>query len=129
METPTAQSSGFLGSIRALGDDVLVSIHRRIELLSIEVQEEKLRLIQAYVWISAAMFTGALALMFGSLTLVYVFWESARLAVLAGLTLFYTGAVIAIIVAFRRYLRRQPKPFAATLEELKEDRACIHKES
>ncbi|MBI2515542.1 MAG: phage holin family protein [Opitutae bacterium] len=128
METPTTPSSGFLGSIRAFGDDVLASVHRRIELLALEVQEEKLRLIQAYVWISAAMFTGALALMFGSLTLVYVFWESARLAVLGGLTLFYAAAMLVIVVAFRRYLRRQPKPFEATLEELKEDRACIRED-
>lgn len=129
METPTDSSSGFLGSIRALGDGVLASIQNRIELLALEVQEEKLRLIQAYVWISAAMFTGVLALVFGSLTLVYAFWETARLAVLGGLTLLYTGATIAIILAFRRYLRRQPKPFAATLEELKEDRACIRREN
>lgn len=129
METPANPPSGFLGSIRALGDGVLASIRDRLELLSLEIQEEKLRLIQTYLWISAAMFTGALALVFGSLTLVYVFWESARLAVLGGLTLFYAGALVIILTAFRRFLRRQPKPFAATLEELQEDRACIRKET
>ena len=62
---------------------------------------------------------------FASLTLVYLFWESARLAVLGGLTTLYAGALVAIIVAFRRYLARQPKPFAATLDELAVDRTCI----
>jgi uncharacterized membrane protein YqjE len=128
METPANPPSGFLDSIRALGDGVLASIRERLELLAIEVQEEKLRLIQTYIWISAALFTGALALIFGSLTLVYVFWESARLAVLGGLTLLYASALVIILAAFRRFRRRQPKPFAATLEELQEDRACIRKE-
>jgi uncharacterized membrane protein YqjE len=35
------------------------------------------------------------------------------------------GALVAIIVTFRRYLARQPRPFSATLEEIAEDRACI----
>ena len=62
---------------------------------------------------------------FASLTLVYLFWESARIAVLGGLTVLYGGALLAIIVAFRRYLARQPSPFAATLQEIGKDRACI----
>ena len=99
--------------------------NRRLELIAIELQEEKLRLIQTFIWISAAVFTGMLAITFASLTLVYLFWVSARLAVLGGLTVLYASAFVAIIVAFRRYLARQPKPFAATLQEIQEDRACI----
>ena len=66
-----------------------------------------------------------MAVTFASLTLVFVFWESARLAVLGGLTLLYSGALIAIIVSLRRFLANMPGPFAATREELAEDRACI----
>jgi uncharacterized membrane protein YqjE len=36
---------------------------------------------------------------------------------------------VVIIIAFRRYLARQPRPFAATLHEIGEDRACIRTES
>jgi uncharacterized membrane protein YqjE len=66
-----------------------------------------------------------MTVMFASLTLGYLFWERDRLAALVGLTLLYAGGLVAIIVAFRRYLARQPAPFAATLEEIGEDRACI----
>ena len=51
------------------------------------------------------------------------------LAVLGGLTVLYTGALVVIIIAFRRYLARQPSPFAATLHEIGEDRACIRTEN
>ena len=125
METESPDKPGILGSFRALGDGLLASAEDRLELLSVELQEEKFRLVQTFIWISAALFTGMLTVMFASLTLVFLFWDSARLAVLGGLTVLYAGAMVAIIIAFRRYLARQPRPFAATLHELGEDRACI----
>ena len=125
METATPGPAGFLGSLRSLGDGLLASAQDRLELVSIELQEEKLRLIRMFVWVSAIVFLGMMAVVFGSLTVVYLFWESARLAVLGGLTALYAGALVVMIVAFRRHLARQPDPFSATRQELGEDRACI----
>jgi len=119
-------SSGFVGSLRALADGLLATAQERLELFGVELQEEKFRLIQTIVWISAAIFAGGMAITFASITLVYLFWESARLAVLGALTLFYSGALVVAIVAFRRHLARQPRPFAASLQEIQNDRACIH---
>jgi uncharacterized membrane protein YqjE len=125
METASSSHVGFLSSFRALGDGLLATVQDRLELFSVELQEEKFRLIQTFIWICAAVFTAMMALMFASLTLVYLFWESARLAVLGGLTVFYAGAFVAIILAFRRFIARQPRPFTATRQEIGEDRACI----
>lgn len=125
MDPETPVPTGFLASFRALGDVLLATVSDRLELFSVELQEEKFRLIRIFLWISAGIFAGMMAVTFASLTLVYLFWESARLAVLGGLAAFYTGALVAIIIAFRRFLARQPQPFAATLQEIKEDRACI----
>lgn len=125
METANHSREGFLGSFRMLGDSMLGMVQDRLTLFSVELQEEKFRLIQTFIWISAAVFTGMMAVTFASLTLVYLFWESARLAVLGGLTLLYSGGLVAIIVAFRRFVARQPSPFNATLQEISEDRSCI----
>jgi uncharacterized membrane protein YqjE len=125
MEKESPASSGLLGSFRTLGDALVATLQDRLELVSVELQEEKFRLIQIFIWISAAVFAGMMAITFASLTLVYLCWESARLAVLGGLTLLYAGALVTIVVAFRRYLARQPRPFTATLQEIGEDRACI----
>ncbi len=125
----TPDSPGFLASFRTLGDSLLATAQDRLQLFSVELQEEKFRLIQIFVWISAAVFAGMMTLVFASLTLVYLFWESARLAMLGGLTLLYLGAVIAIIVALRRFIARQPLPFAATRDEFDHDRACIRDEN
>jgi uncharacterized membrane protein YqjE len=125
MDPETPAPVGFVASFRALGDVMLATASDRIELISVELQEEKFRLIQIFIWISAAIFTGMMAITFASLTLVYLFWASARLAVLGGLALLYATALLAIVISFRRFLARQPRPFAATLQEIKEDRACI----
>lgn len=129
METPPAASPGILHSVRTFADSLLATVEDRIELISVELQEEKLRLIKVFIWISAAVFTGVMAITFASITLVYLLWDSARLAALCGLTLLYAATTVTIVVAFRRYLGRQPKPFAATLSEIKVDRTCIRTES
>ena len=129
METAPPAPAGFLSSFRKLGDSLLATVQDRFELFSIELQEEKFRLILTFIWISAAVFTAMMAIAFASLTLVYLFWESARLAVLGGLTLFYACTLVLIILAFRRYIARQPSPFSATRQEIGKDRSCIRNES
>jgi uncharacterized membrane protein YqjE len=129
METPSSTPAGLLHSFRTLGDGLFASLQDRIELISVELTEEKYRLIQIFIWISAVVFSGMMAIAFASLTLVYLFWESARLTVLGGLSVFYAGSLLAIIISFRRYLARQSRPFAATLHEIGLDRECIRTEN
>jgi uncharacterized membrane protein YqjE len=118
-------SAGFLDSLRGLGANLLGTVHDRIQLFTVELHEERMRLIQVLLWIGAIAFAGVMAMTFVSLTLVYLFWETARLAVLGGLAVFYVAALVGTAFAFKRYLARQPRPFDATLQELREDRACM----
>lgn len=129
MDPVPPSSAGFAASLRTLADSLLGNLQDRLELFGVELQEEKFRLIRICVWISAAIFAGVMMLTFASLTLVYLFWESARLAVLGGLTVAYAVILAVILSALRRYLARQPRPFAASLQELKSDRSCIRSEN
>lgn len=125
METSPPAASGLMNRLVKLGDGFMAVLQGRLALISTELQEEKFRLIQSFLWISAALCAGLLAITFASLTLVVWFWDSARLAVLGGLTGFYTVGLVALVLAFRSFLGRQPQPFAESLEEIKKDRACI----
>jgi len=129
MDAPEPSSPGFLESLRGLGANLLGTAYDRIELFTVELHEEKLRLFQLLIWIGAIGFAAVMAMTFITLTVVYLFWESARLGVLGGLAVFYAAALIGIVLAFRKYLARQPRPFDATLQELREDRACMQNES
>jgi uncharacterized membrane protein YqjE len=129
MDTDPSAPSGFLASILTLVEGLLAGVQDRLELASIELQEEKFRLIRTFVWVSAIVFLAMMAILFASLTVVYLFSEGARLAVLGGFAALYAAALVVIIFAFRRYLARQPRPFSATMQELTEDRACIRNRS
>ncbi len=124
-EPAPAPPTGFVAALRALADGLLASLQERVELLGLELQEEKLRLIQLFAWIRVIVFTGIIALTFASLALVYYFWESARLAVLALLAGAYAVAFVAGLFAFRCFVARQPQPFEGTVQELTADRTCI----
>ena len=125
MNETDSESPGLLDSLRMLGDSLLATVHDRIELFSLEIEEERSRLILTIIWISLALFAGVMTALLASITLVFLFWETARLAVLLTLTVVYGSALAYTIVTVRRHLARQPRPFAASLAELEEDQACI----
>lgn len=120
-----SSSVGLIESARLFGSQLVSTLQDRVALFSVELQEEKLRLIQMLLWTSLAIFLGIMALTFGTLVLIALFWESARIPLLVGFAIFYSTATAGVIVAFQRFLRRQPRPLAATLAELEADLQCI----
>ncbi len=122
-QSPTAPS--LLASLRSMGELLVGSLHERFELFSLELHEEKHRVLQSLIWLAAALFCGALALVFASITLVVLFWDTARVAALLSLTGLYALAGVLLAMRVRRLRAAQPKPFAATIAELEHDRACI----
>jgi uncharacterized membrane protein YqjE len=120
---------GFLDSLRGLGANLLGTAHDRIELFTVELHEEKVRLVQLLIWIGAIGFAAVMAMTFITLTVVYLFWDNARFAVLVGFAVFYAAALVGTGLAFRKYLARQPRPFDATLQEIREDRSCMQNEN
>src|SRR5882757_4153547 len=112
MSTGTFSSHGVLSAAGSFLESVIGLARNRLELFSAELQEEKYRVIQTMVWIAAAVFAAAMAMAFASLTLVYLFWERARLEVLVSLTIFYVAALGIILWRFKRFVNLQPKLFA-----------------
>ncbi|HEY0947100.1 MAG TPA: phage holin family protein, partial [Opitutaceae bacterium] len=102
---------GLVDALRNLGDNLIAGVEERMRLLSLELQEEKFRLVQTLIWISASMITTVLALAFISLALVYAFGEEARLLVIGVLALVYSAACLTCVWLLRRLLLRQPRPF------------------
>ena len=63
-----------------------------------------------------------------TLTLLVVFWQEHRVIVLVLLTLGYATGTGATFWTLRNRLRDW-QSFAATLEQIKKDRACLQKEN
>lgn len=124
MESSTA-SPGLLGTFRLLSERLLSALHTRFELLSVELQEEKLRLFECFLLLGGVLVAGTLGLFFGSVLVIAYFWESARLAAVGGVAGFYLLLAATLYVLYRRRLHRAPRPFAATIAAIQEDKACL----
>lgn len=127
MAAPSSIFAGMLGARRGLGDGLLVVLGRRPQLVALELHEEKMQLMRIRLWLGAIIGVGLLGLVFVSRTIVQLYGPEARFAALGGVALSHVGALLVFVCTFRRYLASRPLPFAATLEELRKDRACIRK--
>ena len=98
----------------------------RLELLTVEVQEERERLLHA---ILLAFGVAAFALLAGlalTAAIVVLLWTCSPLAVLLTLTGLYGAAGICL---YRRLtgLLRNWQTLSASLDQLRKDRACLEK--
>ena len=98
-------------------------LQSRLELVAIELGEERQRLQTLLLLGLVAVLFGLLAL--GSLTalLVILFWDLGHWQVLTVLTLLYVGVAAYCVYRLRAALRNAPGPFAATRAEFAKDSA------
>jgi uncharacterized membrane protein YqjE len=126
MEPPPSQAGQLVKASKRLARRLLIIGENRFELLMVEVQEERERLLRA---ILLALGVGAFGLLAGvALTgaIVVWFWEVSRLAALLVLAGLYGAAAVCL---YRRLMRllRDWQNLPATLEQLRKDRACLEK--
>jgi uncharacterized membrane protein YqjE len=119
-----AKATGLFGSLKRLGDLTLATAQNRLQLFAVELQEEKIRFVQAIVLAAAAVALGAVALTLVTITVVVLCWDGGRvpaLCVLSGLYIIATGAAVWLL---KKKLAGAPA-FNSTLSELEKDRACF----
>ena len=109
-------------SPRRLGAAFLGLLHSHVELLGIELQEQKARTVSLLLFAGLAL-VFALLLLVGLSTLVLiVFWDDHRLAAIIGLCVFYALATVFCGIRLKAAIFDESSPFNATLEELAKDR-------
>jgi uncharacterized membrane protein YqjE len=123
-ETGT-KPGGMLASLRRMGDSFLALAQSRLQLFALELQSEKLRLMDALLWLSIAVALGAMGLIVGTVALAIYLWEMARYVGLALVSGLFVGAAVVIVWRLREGIRKGPMPLAGTIAEFKKDRACL----
>jgi uncharacterized membrane protein YqjE len=118
------RSDGAFATLRRLGGRVLGITHNRLELFAVELEEERARLWEAGLLAGAVLGLGLMTVVTVTFTVAVIFWEEHRVAVLAGFSLFYLLATLALYWRLRRRLQNW-RAFSASLAELKEDRKCL----
>lgn len=120
-----AESGGLMESLRRLADTLLAIFQTRIELLSNEIEEERLRIAQMLLYGSVALLFFGLAIIMLTVFFVVLFWDSNRMLVLGGFAALYFVAGLLVWNALRRMAREKSKLFSASLAELADDRDLL----
>ena len=125
MSESGTKPGGVLASLRRMGDSLLALVQSRLQLFALELQSEKLRLMDALLWLSVAVALGAVGLILGTVTLAIYLWETTRYTGLVVLTGIFVGVAAVIVWRLREGIRKGPMPLAGTIAEFKKDRACL----
>ena len=122
MSDNTSNSSkGLLDSLTVLAGSLVSIARTRLELLSIDLEEDRIHLLSVVLLSLAALFSLVVGVVLVAILLVVIFWESHRLLVLGSLAGFFlvTG-LVACGFALRK-AKTKPRLFTSSLLELFKD--------
>lgn len=117
-----SRSGGLLDSVRRIGRTLVEAVHTRLDLLSAELKEEQTRATELLFVAALSLLCAFLAIVFTAFFVVVAVWETPyRLWVTGVLALALFGLAWLLWRSVRRRLVERPRPFRATLEELRAD--------
>jgi uncharacterized membrane protein YqjE len=121
-ETSSGNSFGLFGSFRRLGATAVGILQNRLELITIELKEEKSRAVSLGIAAAVAIFLGFMTVVSLMLTVTFIYWDQ-RVAVMGGFCgVFLVGALISF---FLLKSKLKTPPFAETVAQLKKDRQWL----
>ena len=126
MEESTASVSGLAAASKHFARRLLTIGENRLELLTVEVQEERERLLHALLLALGVAAFGLLTGLTLTAAIVVLFWAWSPVAVLLILTALYGGAGIYLYRRLTRLLHDW-QTFSASLDQLRKDRECLEK--
>lgn len=121
-----APRRGLGASLRGLAVSTAGLLATHLELLGVELQEEKHRLIEVAMFGACALALLAMALLLATFGIVAFFWDSHRMETIICLTVFYAALGGGALFLMLRKLETHPNPFAATAVELGKNRDRLH---
>lgn len=107
---------------RRLLSGVLGLLHSHVELLGIELQEQKSRTLSLLLFAGLALVFALLALVALSGLILILLWDTYRIPGMIGLCVFYLLAGVFCALRLKAAIFDESSPFHATLEELAKDR-------
>lgn len=127
MDDPRLASSskGLLSSVRTLLATLLAIFHNRLELLTTELEEEKLRLLRVLAWGALALLLGGMSILFLATFILVLFWDEYRLLAAGGLAALFVVACGLAVYRVKAHWMAATGLLSATLAELEHDRQAL----
>jgi uncharacterized membrane protein YqjE len=124
MDEEGESTPGILASLGRLLVTVIAVAQNRLELLLVELREERWRLFDTLLLAGVVLILATMTLMTATVTIVVVCVRAERLDLVVALVLLYLAGTIFSLWRLRVRLKTWV-PFSATLAELKKDKACL----
>lgn len=115
------------GPLRRLGTSLLTLSRIRLELLAIEVQEEKDRIAGLLVWSVLAALLAGFGLLMLLVLVTVALWDSYRLLALGGSTVVLTAAAVVAVLKVKGLVDRPSTLFQSSITELREDAEALRR--
>ena len=119
-DIPGGEGGGLFAALKNIVATVLASGKTRLELLSNELEEEKLRAVNLLVVVLGMVFCLSAGTLIAVFFLTALFWDN-RLFVLGASGVFFLLLGFVLFGLFKRAMQRPEKMFAASIAELQED--------
>ncbi|MBQ5941952.1 phage holin family protein [Massilia sp. AB1] len=108
-------------AVGRIGSTVLAMARTRLELATVELQEETQRLFGYLAWALAAAVLALGALVLAVLFVLVLFWDTHRLLAVGGMTVLFALGCGFAVMKLRTGLASRPPLLGATLAELRKD--------
>jgi uncharacterized membrane protein YqjE len=119
------EARGIVGDVKALAATGVRAVRTRLELLAIELKEEKARAVQGLVVAVGALYLVTFGILLAIFALVLWAAEQNRPAILAGFAAVFVGGGIAGIAWLAAQSKQREPPFAETIAVLKGDEKAL----
>jgi uncharacterized membrane protein YqjE len=124
-DTPARnESPGVLETFHRLVATILAVLQNRLELLAVELQEERLRLCKALLLTAAVVALGFVTAALAAFALAILAWDKYGVLGVAALSGLGLTSTFLAYWRLRVHLMNWPL-FSSTLAEMKKDRACL----
>jgi uncharacterized membrane protein YqjE len=126
METSSDNELHLGDATKRIAQRMFVVVENRLQLLMVEAQEERERVLRAILLALCAAAFGLLAGVALTIVIAVALWEHSPVIALLVLTGLYTSAAVFFYGRLVR-LQRDWQTLQGTLEQLKKDRECLEK--
>jgi uncharacterized membrane protein YqjE len=114
--------SGLFQSLSGFVATFISIVHTRLELLTTELQEEVRQVGAILLWAFVATFAAMMGLFLAALTVIFVFWDTHRIAASLGMIALFVAIAVGAALMLRKKLRSKAPLLDDTLAELAKDR-------
>lgn len=124
MDDKEAVPPGIPETLRRIGAAILAILQNRLELLVVELHEDRIRLVETLLLVVAVVALGLFTLILAAAGIIVLVWN--ELHVIGLFILSAVGLVATLVAGWRLNLRLKNWPLLpGTLGQLKKDRECL----